>query len=118
VDVGGEEVKLERIESSTVNKEVVKSSLLKKLVKADPVLSRAKSESEQVVNESVPIIDKLAKIKSEDPPSDIPPIKERISTEASFNKLKVNPVQSVKKGDDVRVVYQLADAFGLQHEEW
>jgi hypothetical protein len=115
VDVGDEEVKLERIEGST---EVVKSSSPKKLVKADPVSSRAKSESEQVVNESVPIIDKLAKIKSEEPTSDISPTKEQHSTEASFNKLNVNPAQSVKKGDDVRVVYQLADAFGLQHEEW
>lgn len=33
-------------------------------------------------------------------------------------KLRVNPARSLKTGDNVRVVYQLADAFGIEHEEW
>lgn len=33
-------------------------------------------------------------------------------------KLVVNPVQTLKNRDSVRVVYQLADAFGIEHAEW
>jgi hypothetical protein len=40
------------------------------------------------------------------------------SQEVTIRKLDVNPAQTLKKGDIVRVVYQLADAFGVEHEEW
>jgi hypothetical protein len=36
----------------------------------------------------------------------------------TIQKLVVNPAQTLKKGDSVRVVYQIADAFGIEHEEW
>jgi hypothetical protein len=39
-------------------------------------------------------------------------------TASSPIKLVVNPVQTLKNRDSVRVVYQLADAFGIEHEEW
>ena len=48
----------------------------------------------------------------------ISPRKLATSAAKISQKLTVDPAQIVKKGDHVRVVYQLKDAFGIDHEEW
>lgn len=48
----------------------------------------------------------------------ISPCKLATSATKMSQKLTVNPVQTVEKGDHVRVVYQLKDSFDIEHEEW
>ena len=48
----------------------------------------------------------------------ISPRKLATSAAKMSQKLTVDPARIVKKGDHVRVVYQLKDAFGIDHEEW
>lgn len=107
------------IESDTRNaQEHVESvNQPKASVKEEAIVNAAKTKPDSVEESTrqTPVL-KKSPVKFKSP--------SRISVGASIThgiaapKLTVNPAQSVKKGDYVRVVYQLADAFGIEHEEW